>query len=96
MKTNSHTLIRPAKCLSELKKLLNAYHEFLDDFETVFHRDADMSYDCFIDGETLDLESAIADPEQFDGDNWANRDNLLRSYGRLKRILGEEGISQLG
>ena len=92
MKTNPTKPIRPAKCLSDIKKLLAAHRDFLDAFETVFHRDADTTYDNFKLGEVLDLEAAIANPDQFDGDNWANRDNLLRSYGHLKRILGEGGI----
>lgn len=92
MKPKKNQPIRPAKCLSDIKNLLAAYRDFLDAFETVFHRDADTTYDNFKQGEVLDLEAAIANPDQFDGDNWANRDNLLAAYGRLKHILGEGDI----
>ena len=76
-----------------VQEILAAYHDFLDNFETLFCRDEDMTYSSFEQGARLDLEAAIADPEQFDGDNWANRDNLLASYGRLKRLLGESEVS---
>ena len=92
MKPKKNQPIRPAKCLSDIKNLLAAYHDFLDAFETVFHRDADTTYDNFKQGEVLDLEAAIANPDQFDGDNRANFDNLLRHYGSLKHILGEGDI----
>lgn len=92
MKPKKNQPIRPAKCLSDIKKLLAAHRDFLDAFETVFHRDADTTYDNFKQGEVLDLEAAIANPDQFDGDNWANGANLLASYGRLKRLLGEGDI----
>lgn len=77
------------KNIVTLQEALAAYHAFLVDFETLFHNDDGMTYLSFAQGETLDLEAAIAAPDQFDGDNWANRDNLLRSYGRQKRLLGE-------
>ncbi len=92
MKTSPTKPIRPAKCLSDLRKILAAHRDFLDAFETVFHCDADTTYDNFKLGEVLDLEAAIANPDQFDGDNWANGANLLASYGRLKRLLGEGDI----
>ena len=92
MKKKNPKPIRPRKNLAELRKLLNAYHDFLDAFEVVFHVDWEMTKDELANGESFDLETAISDPDQFDGDNWANRDNLLATYGRLKQLLGERQI----
>lgn len=91
-KTKPPKIIRPDKNFSDLRKLLNAYRCFLDSFETVFYRDDDMTYSSIAQGETFDLDAALSDPEQFTGDNWANRDNLLISYGRLKQLLGERSV----
>ena len=92
MKTQHTKTIRPGKSLADLRKLLTAYHDFLSQFEIVFHCDWDMTRDELANGESFDLETAIADPDQLDGENWANRDNLLAAYGRLKQLLGERQI----
>ena len=41
MKTKTTKPIRPGKNLADLRKLLNAYHNFLSQFEIVFHCDWD-------------------------------------------------------
>ncbi len=86
--------IRPTKSLSDLRKVLKAYDDFLVSFELVFHCDDEMTYGHFAQGNTLDLEAAIYDPEQFTGDNHANIDSMLASYGRLKELIGERGLHE--
>lgn len=92
MKKKTNKPIRPTKTLSDLRKVLKAYHDFLVSFELVFHCDDGMTYTHLAQGNTLDLEAAIYDPEQFTGDNQADIDSMLASYGRLKQLIGERGI----
>lgn len=92
MKKKRPKPIRPAQSISNLRKVLKAYHDFLVSFELVFHCDDGMTYPHIAQGNTLDLEAAIYDPEQFTGDNQADIDSMLASYGRLKQLIGERGI----
>ena len=90
MKTNQTKPIRPAKCLSDIKKLLAAYRDFLDAFETVFHVDWEetrsrIGDDCFISSSGTFIEPGFAD----ESDNWATRGRLLSCYRALKTLLGE-------
>ena len=90
MKTNQTKPIRPAKCLSDIKKLLAAYRDFLDAFETVFHVDWEetrsrIGDDCFISPSGTFIEPGFAD----ESDNWATRGRLLSCYRALKTLLGE-------
>ena len=88
MKTKTTKPIRPGKNLADLRKLLDAYHRFLTAFEIYFYADEAKVEN----GEILDLQAAIDYPDQFDGDNRANHDYLLRSYGMLKNLLGEKRL----
>lgn len=81
--------VSPAQSLADLRKTLKAYHDFLAGFELVFGVDAEDTVLNLKRGETLDLTAAVRNPEQFDGDNWANRDALMSAYGKLKNLLGE-------
>ena len=90
MKTaKAQRTINPDKSLADLRKTLKAYHDFLVGFELVFGVDAEDTLLNLENGETLDLATAVCNPAQFDGDNWANRDILMSAYGRLKNLLGE-------
>ena len=92
MKNKKSRVINPSKNISEIRKLLNAYNDFIISFETVFWGDAEMTYENFRQGETFDLEDAIITLGHTE-DQWSNRNALLAAYGRIKQLLGEKHIS---
>ena len=85
--------IRPGKNLAELRKLLNAYHDFLDAFEMVFHLDwettrGNICKDFYISPSGTFIEPGFSD----EANNWAERGRLLACYRDIKALLGERQI----
>ena len=86
MKNEHAKTINPNECLDDLRKLLDAYQDFLADFEIVFGNDWDLTKDrinddAFVAGTFI--EPNVPD----ESDNWANRGSLLASYRALKALI---------
>lgn len=81
--------VTPYRNLSEIRKLLQAYHRFVSNFELVFHDDWEHTSTTITDPLFVKSNETFLNSAFGDHDPWSNRRNLLESYEKVKSILGE-------
>lgn len=92
MKTKT---ISPNKCLRDLRALLNAYENFIGDFEIVFHKDWDHTASTITDPNFVNESESFIESDFGKSDPWSNRHNLLTSYKIIKEIQGKKPVWEI-
>ena len=94
MKKSTKT-ISSNKCLRDIRTLIQAYEDFIYDFETVFYRDWDHTASTITDPNFVNESESFIESDFGKSDPWSNRHNLLTSYKIIKEIQGKKPVWEI-